>query len=227
MRADHEKIGLIVIVLAVPSLFWLAATLARWWTTALVTDRRLLYRSGWTMGIVEEVALKEIISLEGSSWLKLRTADGQRLTLEDVSAAKASEALAEATGLPRPRLFGHLVHLYWSGFLIAFVAMLPLFRFWFERGLLSHGSLTGAIAVWIAAFLVYLLAVALGMAALRPWTSASTVAHWLDWLTAGKFGNSLLRWLLAPLRLWARVLYGPSLPPPTSPANGHPVNRTF
>lgn len=167
------------------------------------------------------MALEKITALEGSFWLKLRTADGKRLTLEDVSATKASRVLAEGTGLPQPRLFGHLTHLHWSSFLIAFVAMLPLFRVWFELGLLSHGSLTSAIAIWIAAFLVYLLVVALGMAAVRPWTSASTVANWLDWLTTGKFGNSILRWLLAPLRLWARVLYGPSSMPPPSPAKGH------
>lgn len=220
---DPASLATLGAAMAAPVLYTMGCYVRDWSREAVVTDLRLLHRTGWWSPRVTEVPLAEVRAIQAfRDRMRITRTDGLRLDLDHPHHCwELGSALAQVASLAPPRVAtwrDWSADLVWllSGYTLGLVAaVIPLKMLYPELaavaesiGWLGAGTVFLA-AGWLAHTLGMLCGFQLSLVLLRPFLSYTEMRDWIlhsfaFWAPADEPDS---QYRAAELRLAAR-LYG-------------------
>lgn len=218
----------LAIMLAFLGYSWGQAAFAEYTSEAVITDRRLLQKTGWRKVEITELPLAEIkrVDFRPSYFpglVRIGKRNGGRLELHRLRRPQDFAAVLVASAkVARPALIGRLVNMVpylclFGG--MPFTALLAWGLYLLAQAFLPesflHGGLFSLLVLAVMFPVIFVgimggctLAVLAGFAILRPWVSLEEARNCLCMKSEIKFGRWIERWT-EPLYLkWAILLYG-------------------
>ncbi len=194
LGSDPVSLAALAVALVGPVLYTLHCYVRDWSREAVVTDRRLLHRSGWRRPELTEIRVEEVAQVDAvRDQVRITRRDGSKCILgHPQDGWGLGVALARDAGVaqPRPTTVSHqLADYLWMVCGLTAAIALPVGTLtWLYPGLVdtlgSFGRLVPAAAFLVVGWLAHIIGICYGGYAafllLRPFYGFEQMAAWID-----------------------------------------------